>query len=329
MLIKTAPHQNCALSPNLKYRKATTEIQANRANLLSRTTRIIFYAPHTISIYFFRCFSTMVRIADNVITGADRRLMLYFYYSPVSGKNIVRRFTSLTGERVKKEAAFKGFRESGNRMKEASPIAASLYKMVPAEIKQYALYRILTGEALKMLKTGSDPETISKTLKEIHIDPLIREPEKERISIKRERRENQDNGMGISNITKYFQIKPNCKSRIRRWRRHCAERLINNPPEPGGNHYHSASNLSKKATMLLAENETIHLSEKGTTPRSEQTTPQSNKVVVIKDQEEASPLKQSSKFSTKYPELMYRGRLRECKRLRLYIRSSHFPGVSL
>ena len=111
----------------------------------------------------------MKRIANNVITGIDRKLNLYYYYSPFSGKNIVRRCSSLTGERVKKDAAFKGFRESGNRMKEASPIAASLYKMVPTEIKQYSLYRLLTGEALKMLKAGKDSVTITETLKQIYI----------------------------------------------------------------------------------------------------------------------------------------------------------------
>jgi hypothetical protein len=270
----------------------------------------------------------MIRKADNVITGADRRLMLYFYYSRVSGKNIVRRFTSLTGERVKKEAAFKGFRESGNRMKEASPIAAALYKMVPVEIKQYSLYRLLTGEALKMLKSGTDAATITKTLKQNHIDPLLQEPERVRVPIKRIRRENRDNIQVISDIIKHFPIKSQRKSRIRRWRRHYAERQIHIMPGSAGSLTLSSPNLSKKETMFLSESDTMLLSKKEKTQAVEQTTSiQKHQISDIANAQTASG-NHVSKFTTKYPELMYRGRLRECKRLRLYIRSSHFPGAS-
>jgi hypothetical protein len=284
--------------------------------------------PHNLPLFFSLLFDCMIRIADNVITGADRRLMLYFYYSPVSGKNIVRRFTSLTGQRVKKDPAFKGFRESGNRMKEASPIAAALYKMVPAEVKQYSLYRILTGVALKMLKQGLNKTIITKTLKQKYIDPLFQAPATELVPIERKRRENRDNVVGISDITKHFPVKSNGKSRIRRWRRHYTERLISNLPGFGGSLQQTATNILKKETMLLSGKETIHLSEKETTPISEQITPHSNKAVSITSHEQTAPRKQTSKFTTRYPELMYRGRLRECKKLRLYIRSSHFPGVS-
>ena len=73
--------------------------------------------------------------------------------------------SSLTGERTKKDPAFKGFRQSSSRLKEASPIAASLYKLVPKQVKQYALYRTLTGEAIKMLKEGMEVAMITETLK--------------------------------------------------------------------------------------------------------------------------------------------------------------------
>ena len=61
-------------------------------------------------------------------------------------------------------------------MKEASPIAASLYKMVPEQVKQYALYRTLTGEAIKMLKEGMEAVFITETLKKKYIDPLLDAP---------------------------------------------------------------------------------------------------------------------------------------------------------
>ncbi len=83
------------------------------------------------------------------------------YYSPHFDQNIWRRGSSLTGERTKKDPAFKGFRQSSSRLKEASPIAASLYKLVPEQVKQYALYRTLTGKAIKMLKEGLEASVIT------------------------------------------------------------------------------------------------------------------------------------------------------------------------
>lgn len=118
------------------------------------------------------------RITNNIITGNDPCLGMCFYYSPHFDLNIWRRASSLTGERTKKDPAFKGFRQSSNRLKEASPIAASLYKMLPGKIKRYALYRTLTGEAIKMLKEGAVEGIISESLKKKYIDPLLETPEK-------------------------------------------------------------------------------------------------------------------------------------------------------
>ena len=118
------------------------------------------------------------RITNNIITGNDPCLGMCFYYSPHFDLNIWRRASSLTGERTKKDPAFKGFRQSSNRLKEASPIAASLYKMLPGKIKRYALYRTLTGEAIKMLKEGAEEAIISESLKKKYIDPLLEAPDK-------------------------------------------------------------------------------------------------------------------------------------------------------
>jgi hypothetical protein len=94
------------------------------------------------------------------------------------GINIIRKSTPLEGSRVKKDPAFKGFRKSGSRMKEASPIAAVLYNQIPKEQKIYCLYRLLTGEALKMLKAGMVKADITKKLQKQYIDPIIQEPVK-------------------------------------------------------------------------------------------------------------------------------------------------------
>jgi hypothetical protein len=118
------------------------------------------------------------RLTYNIITGNDPRLGLCFYYSPYFNQNIWRHASSITGERTKKDPAFKGFRQSSSRLKEASPIAASLYKLVPEQVKQYAIYRTLTGEAIKMLKEGIEAAVIREALKEKYIDPLLDAPKK-------------------------------------------------------------------------------------------------------------------------------------------------------
>jgi len=92
------------------------------------------------------------------------------------GRFIYRSATSLTGERVKQDPAFEGFRKSGNRMKEASPIAAALYNQIPAAQKQYSLYRQLTGEALKLIKKDVDKRVIIETLQRLYIDPILQKP---------------------------------------------------------------------------------------------------------------------------------------------------------
>lgn len=63
-------------------------------------------------------------------------------------------------------------------MKEASPIAAAIYNQIPKEQKKYSLYRLLTGEALKMLKAGMNKADIIEKLQKQYIDPIIQEPVK-------------------------------------------------------------------------------------------------------------------------------------------------------
>ncbi|MEJ0081494.1 MAG: hypothetical protein WDM78_11260 [Puia sp.] len=85
------------------------------------------------------------RLTYNIITGNDPCLGMCYYYSPCFELNIWRRSSSLTGERTKKDPAFKGFRKSSNRLKEASPMAASLYKQIPEQVRQYSLYKNING----------------------------------------------------------------------------------------------------------------------------------------------------------------------------------------
>ena len=137
------------------------------------------------------------------------------YYSPHSDLNIWRRRSSLTGERTKKDPAFKGFRQSSSRLKKASPIAASLYKLVPGQVKQYALYRTLTGEAIKMIKQGMEAAEITETLKKKYIDPLLDAPKKNSESRTVEESVTKDRVKGMNDFTKI----PSVVRKITRTRR--------------------------------------------------------------------------------------------------------------
>ncbi len=156
------------------------------------------------------------RLKHNIITGNDPGLRMCFYYSPHFELNIWRRGSSLTGERTKKDPAFKGFRQSSSRLKQASPIAASLYKMVPEKVKQYALYRTLTGRAIKMLKEGMEASVIKEILKKEYIDPLLDVPKKsENRTVEESLTRNHVNGM--IEFTSYPQI-PSSVRKIKRTR---------------------------------------------------------------------------------------------------------------
>ncbi len=237
------------------------------------------------------------RLTNNVITGSDKRLGLYFYYSPYFGLNIIRKTTSLTGVRVKTDKAFKGFRESGNRMKQASPIAASLYKLIPAEIKQYSVYRLLTGEALKMLKADLDTESIIEELKRLHIDPLLQEAGKKFICKEADTARKSPQEKGLKSFMSFPDPKPHhpgiTGKRLRyRVRQHTV--LINE----------SQTDLGYSNLQVI--NNPAPLNTSMPVPANE---------------------KHSLKTKAhKIPELIYLGRLPECKHLKMWAYSSQFPG---
>ncbi len=158
------------------------------------------------------------RKTHNIITGNDPELRMCFYYSPHYGLNIWRRGSSLTGERTKTDPAFQGFRKSSSRLKQASPIAASLYKMVPGYVKQYSLYRTLTGEAIKMLKEGIEAVVINETLKKKYITPLLESPKKQSENRTVEKPVTSDRVKGITDFTAYPQT-PSVNRKMTRTRR--------------------------------------------------------------------------------------------------------------
>jgi hypothetical protein len=231
------------------------------------------------------------RLTYNIITGNDTRLGMCFYYSPHFEMNIWRHSSSLTGQRTRKDPAFKGFRQSSSRLKQGSPIAASLYKMIPAHVKQFALYRTLTGEAIKMLKEGMEAGVITETLKKKYIDPLLEIPEKSFGNKLVERPATGDRIKGMRDFTLY----PQMPSDIRR--------------TPGT---HRALLRKKIREAQLA---TGCISSVDSYPL-----PQPEKNVSVSPPHEPH-LPQKPKPRSKTTDgLIYLGRLPECKKLKVWLR---------
>ena len=84
-------------------------------------------------------------------------------------KYYVRMKSSITGERIKKDPVFKAFRKSSSRLKEASPIASAVYKQL--RVKEYPLYREMTGKAMLWLKEGISADVITERLTQEYLQP--------------------------------------------------------------------------------------------------------------------------------------------------------------
>ena len=211
------------------------------------------------------------------------------YYSPHFDQNIWRRGSSLTGERTKKDPAFKGFRQSSSRLKEASPIAASLYKLVPEQVKQYALYRTLTGKAIKMLKEGLEASVIKEILKKEYIDPLLGTPKKNSGSKTVEEPVTRGRARGMTGFITYPETpSPNKITRTRRSL--LFQKIIAGQPAE----YFSSSGLNPlpQSSIKLSESPASEPASSAETQRRIKTT----------------------------SGLIYLGHLPECKKLKIWLR---------
>src|SRR5258706_397149 len=86
------------------------------------------------------------------------------------GKPRVRKASSLTGDRVKKEPAFKNTRAWAARMAHASTLAAAVYEMLSPCRKRFSLYRKFTGKAMKLLTAGAtDGEVVVELMQLIRL----------------------------------------------------------------------------------------------------------------------------------------------------------------
>jgi hypothetical protein len=115
----------------------------------------------------------VINKGDLAFTGSDGGICGYFLHD----QNIIRCASTRTGATIQENPAFDGFRKSSNRLKEAAPIAASLYNQLPKDQKQFSLYRLLTGETIKMIKEGMDKVLITELLFKQYIEPRLLHPE--------------------------------------------------------------------------------------------------------------------------------------------------------
>jgi hypothetical protein len=77
--------------------------------------------------------------------------------------------SSITGKRIKKDRAFKGFRDSSMRLKMAAGIASLVYRQLP--VKVFALYREMTGKAILWLKGGLSADDVREKLEREYLKP--------------------------------------------------------------------------------------------------------------------------------------------------------------
>jgi len=93
----------------------------------------------------------------------DRTIGNICFYK-VKGRYLVRQKSTLTGKRVKTNAAYKLTMIYAGMMSTSSKIASVVYKALPAHWKQFWMYRAFVGEAMEMLKEGRGAEETARIL---------------------------------------------------------------------------------------------------------------------------------------------------------------------
>ena len=208
--------------------------------------------------------------------------------------NIIRKSSSLTTKRVAEEPEFEGFRNSGNRMKQASPIAASLYQLLEKEQKVYALYRTLTGETLKLIKQGMDKEAILIILKEKYIDPILEQAlhsknQSRKILTNSDKSNKANKPLPLGgDLLKTIPYSREKKLPVR------AKRIIQNTERGSNQIIHIEEEESKENAVKVHEPANIETQPLALTPKQ--------------------------KRVTQFSAYIYMGRLKECKGLKMWLR---------
>jgi hypothetical protein len=82
----------------------------------------------------------------------------------MEGKYYVRKKSSLTGKRVKKDKKFRLTMLYAGILAQASKIASSVYRQIPKEERKHPYFRTLTGMAQKLLRKGVLAEEVYEQL---------------------------------------------------------------------------------------------------------------------------------------------------------------------
>lgn len=99
--------------------------------------------------------------SDHTIRGTIDNLCFY----AMEGKFYVRKKSSLSGKRVKKDPAFANTMRYAGLLADASRIASTVYQQLLPEQKVKGFYRKLTGEAMQLLKAGESRDFVEQKLK--------------------------------------------------------------------------------------------------------------------------------------------------------------------
>ncbi|HEU4551356.1 MAG TPA: hypothetical protein VFS25_00915 [Chitinophaga sp.] len=87
----------------------------------------------------------------------------------MEGEYYMRRKSSLSSKRVKRDPAFALTRIYAGLLAQASPIASAVYRKIPRDKRRHAQYREMRGAAQRMLKQGITAEAISAQLEQKYL----------------------------------------------------------------------------------------------------------------------------------------------------------------
>lgn len=85
------------------------------------------------------------------------------------GSFFVRTASSLTAERVKKDPAFAETRRNSGIMSKASKLSSAVYKKINGKSKSREMYRLLTGNAIRLLQNGVEEQEIARLLSSLYV----------------------------------------------------------------------------------------------------------------------------------------------------------------
>jgi len=95
-------------------------------------------------------------IGTPLFTGSIDGICIYHMWN----RYFVRTKSSLTGERVKKDPAFRRTRQKAAMLSRASAIASGIYRALPVHWRQFWMYRAFTGEAMHLLGENKSAEEV-------------------------------------------------------------------------------------------------------------------------------------------------------------------------